>query len=88
MISSTAARSTRNIAPVYPAISVRRANEGAGCASVPQRNDDQDHVGNILTKLRLRDRLQVAVAAYEAGLVRSWRGPPQVNVASAPRCME
>jgi len=62
--------------------------------SVAARRDDLEQsrrrleARNILTKLRLRDRLQVAVAAYEAGLVRSWRGPPQVNVASAPRCME
>ena len=28
------------------------------------------HVGNVLTKLGVRDRVQAAVYAYESGLVR------------------
>jgi DNA-binding NarL/FixJ family response regulator len=27
------------------------------------------HVGNVLSKLHLRDRVQAAIAAYESGLI-------------------
>ena len=34
------------------------------------------HVGRILTKLDLRDRVQVVVFAYETGLIRPGRTSP------------
>ena len=35
------------------------------------RGDGEDHVGRILAKLDLRDRVQAVVFAYETGLVRA-----------------
>jgi hypothetical protein len=32
------------------------------------------HVGNLLSKLRLRDRVQLAIYAYESGLTRPGDG--------------
>jgi DNA-binding NarL/FixJ family response regulator len=38
----------------------------------------KSHIAHILTKLRLRDRVQVAVYAYEHGIVRPGdRVPPE-----------
>jgi DNA-binding NarL/FixJ family response regulator len=36
----------------------------------------KSHVARILAKLGLRDRVQVAVYAYEHGIVRPGRGAP------------
>jgi DNA-binding NarL/FixJ family response regulator len=34
----------------------------------------KSHVGRILSKLELRDRVQIVVFAYEAGLITPSRG--------------
>jgi DNA-binding NarL/FixJ family response regulator len=34
------------------------------------------HVGRILNKLGLRDRVQIAIFAYESGIVRPGTNPP------------
>ncbi len=36
----------------------------------PARSDGETHVGRILDKLELRDRVQAVVPAYDVGLVR------------------
>ena len=44
------------------------------------------HVGRLLAKLDQRDRVQLAVLAYETGLVRAGDSdPPQVVRGSRPR---
>jgi DNA-binding NarL/FixJ family response regulator len=35
------------------------------------------HLGRVLTKLGVRDRVQLVVVAYEAGIVRPGRTPPR-----------
>jgi DNA-binding NarL/FixJ family response regulator len=42
----------------------------AGQGLVVSDTTVKTHVGRILTKLDLRDRVQVVVLAYEAGIVR------------------
>ena len=37
---------------------------------------DKSHIARILAKLGLRDRVQVAVYAYEHGIVRPGQGTP------------
>ena len=46
------------------------------------------HVGRLLAKLGQRDRVQLAVFAYETGLIRGAVDPPQVVRRSRPRADE
>jgi hypothetical protein len=54
--------------------SLFHATESAGQLFVSQ-GTVKTHVGRILTKLDLRDRVQAVVLAYEAGLVRPGEDP-------------
>ena len=44
----------------------------------------KSHIARILAKLGLRDRVQVAVYAYEHGIVRPGHGPPPVGRETRP----
>jgi DNA-binding NarL/FixJ family response regulator len=44
----------------------------------------KSHIARILAKLGLRDRVQVAVYAYEHGIVRPGHGPPPVGRQTRP----
>ena len=45
----------------------------------------KSHVARVLAKLDLRDRVQIAVFAYENGIVRPGRGTPAAGSGRAGR---
>ncbi len=77
---------TERESDVLRQVALGRSNVEIGNALFVSEGTVKTHVASVLRKLRLRDRTQAAVAAYELGLVRPGEGSAASNLrGSGPR---
>jgi DNA-binding NarL/FixJ family response regulator len=80
----TTATATADLNPALRTLTPRELDvlrcvaEGLSNAEIAERlvlsaTTVKTHVGNMLAKLGVRDRVQAVIVAYESGLVRQWR---------------
>ena len=80
----TTASATADLNPALRTLTPRELDvlrcvaEGLSNAEIAERlvlsaTTVKTHVGNMLAKLGVRDRVQAVIVAYESGLVRQWR---------------